>query len=122
MKRAGGWLWPVPFLALMQAGAAAGQPEVVPAAYAQLEASDVATAAAAVQHALEEALSYDSRRWRSGSSGASGVVTPLRTFRVADGRYCRDFLEIVFAGGRPPATRTSTACRGPEGYWEPVLP
>jgi surface antigen len=122
MRRRGGWLCLLPFLAAAPAGLAAGVPEAVPAAYTHLAAEDIAVAAAAVQDALEQALSLQSWRWRSGSSGASGVITPLRTFRVADGRYCRDFFEVVVASGRPPASRKSTACRSPAGLWEAVAP
>lgn len=122
MRRAGGWLWLLPFLAFADPAFPASLPDALPAAYAHLKEEDVVVAAAAVQDALEQSLSNQGRHWRSGSSGASGVVVPLRTFRVADGRYCRDFIEIVVASGRPPASRKSTACRTPDGLWEPVLP
>jgi surface antigen len=100
--------------------AIAGGPDGLPFAYRDLAAEDIAIAAAAVQNALEELMSRDSRRWRNGSS--SGVVTPLRTFRISDGRYCRDYLEVVLAGGQEPVYGRSTACRSADGLWELLRP
>jgi surface antigen len=123
MRPKAGWTWLLAPLALGSTPPAAALPEMLlPAAYAGLEADDVALAAAAVQDALERAPSRHARRWRSGSSGTSGVITPLRTFRVSDGRYCRDYLEVIVQQGQVPASAMTTACRRADGTWEPVAP
>jgi surface antigen len=118
MRRARRWPWLLLLIALPRPEAQAGGPDGLPIAYQHLETDDVAVAAAAVQSALEQALSRDTRRWHNGAS--SGAITPLRTFRVADGRYCRDYLEVVLARGQAPAYGKGTACRNPLGRWEPI--
>jgi surface antigen len=121
MRPTAGWLW-LPFLVVAVApDTVAGGPEGIPVAYRNLETEGIAAAAAALQEALEQATSRDTRRWRSGSS--SGAVTPLRTFQVSDGRYCREFLEVVLASGQEaPAYGKGTACRSRAGLWELIAP
>jgi surface antigen len=101
---------------------AAAAPGLQPAAYAGLAAEDAVLAASTMQRALERSMSNGSRRWQNPQTGASGMVTPLTTFRVADGRYCRDYLEVVVLAGRTPATSRGIACRSADGVWLPVLP
>jgi surface antigen len=85
-----------------------------------LSPGDEGIAAATVQRALETATSLSSLHWENPGTGASGTVTPLSTFQIAGGRYCRDYQELV----RPPRGSLSTiqgkACRSDEGSWIPV--
>lgn len=120
MTRAAVGLWLLLLAALVPREAIGGGADALPVAYRYLAAQDVAVAAATVQGALEQAVSWDTRRWRSAA--ASGAVTPLRTFRTGDGRYCRDYLEVVLARGHAPAYGKSTACRSSDGFWELIRP
>jgi len=53
--------------------------------------------------------------WQSG--GADYVVTPMRTF-VDDGQQCREYQTRVIIGGHSQEAY-GTACRQPDGTWEP---
>jgi surface antigen len=85
--------------------------------YASLAEEDQARAAAAVQEALETLPSAQTHRWANPASGASGYVTPQRTFKIKSGTFCREYQEAVVtpAGAE---TRLFTACRRPaDGFW-----
>lgn len=73
-------------------------------------------AQSAVQSALERYGSDVTYRWRSAQTPLSGRITPLRTFKIASGHYCRDFEEILIttSGVR---LETQTACRDDGGRW-----
>src|SRR5690606_33458996 len=98
----------VALVALAQPTATAGAAKLLPDPYAALDDAAAALAAATLQDALEQLVSSDTRRWQAGG-GASGVVTPLRTFKIDDGRYCRDFLEVILIGGHGPSYEKGTA-------------
>jgi surface antigen len=101
--------------------AASQEAAFLPAVYDGLDTADITAATAAVQETLETYLSHVPRRWRNPHTGTSGEVMPLRTFRVADGRYCREYLETVMPAGGTAARQRSTACRGGEGLWRLVV-
>lgn len=69
------------------------------------------------QQALEEKLSGVTQRWRPADHDLSGSVTPVATFRLQSGTYCRQYIqqvnwaneENIFYG---------PACRTPTGEWE----
>ena len=85
--------------------------------YATLAESDRRLAMTAVQEALETLPSQQTRRWRNPATGVSGFVTPLRTFRIESGHYCRDYQESISAAGKAEA-RQFTACRrAADGRW-----
>jgi surface antigen len=79
------------------------------------QASDRALAAATMARALDTQVSGSTVTWRNPDSGSAGSVKPLRTFRTADGRWCREFEQRLDAltgqQGR------GVACRGPAGWW-----
>jgi surface antigen len=83
--------------------------------YNGLSVEEAAIARQAVQQALETRPSDDALRWNHGN-GSSGSVTPLRTFRIKTGHYCRDFAETVNTGAQP-VSAVRTACRGSQGTW-----
>lgn len=86
---------------------------------AGLSPADVVSADRTVQEALESALSNQNRRWVGARNGTYGFVTPLRTFRITTGHYCRDFLETV-ARGASVLSVTKTACRDDDGQWKEI--
>ena len=68
-----------------------------------------------MQAALETQPSGDTESWR-GDDGRSAHVTPLRSFRIRTGHYCRDF-SLVVLGNSGSLSATRTACRSSEGQW-----
>jgi surface antigen len=70
----------------------------------------------AFQDALETFPSNETKRWKSPDGSASGFVTPLRTFRIETGHYCREFLETV-STDQGLISSQGIACRTREGRW-----
>lgn len=56
--------------------------------------------------------------WRNSSNGNVYRVTPVQT-QFRGGRECRDFRIDAEVNGRPDQV-TGTACRRPDGSWEPL--
>jgi surface antigen len=75
--------------------------------------------AAAFGEALDKQLSGQSVEWSNPDTGSSGSVTPLRTFRASDGRWCREYEQRV-AGPAGAERLTGIACRDAQG-WRPKL-
>jgi surface antigen len=88
--------------------------------YRGLNARDLEAAHQTVQRALESGPSHSTERWKVPASGSSGKVTPLRTFRIASGYYCREFRETVVTNARK-ATANRVACRTEAGLWLRIL-
>jgi len=110
-------------LALVVAGAAAGwvaagqrAPEQLAAG--QLDAAIQSAAVALVQRTLENRVSGASDVWRDPGSGATLAVTPVRTFKDGDDRYCREYRETVSRGGEQVLLRFGVACRDDSGHWK----
>lgn len=74
---------------------------------------------AAFVEALDREVSGKSVSWRNPDSGSSGATTPLRTFRAADGRYCREYEQSRMAPGGTERV-TGIACREADG-WRPAI-
>lgn len=55
--------------------------------------------------------------WQNPDYGTAYQVTPVRTFQVNDGRYCREYQALATVGGRQERTY-GTACRTPDGDWQ----
>jgi surface antigen len=106
---------------LVLGAAARGETGPGPAFYQKLASSDVAAAWTALQDVLETHLSRQSGKWFNGTTGNEGSITPLRSYRIAGGSYCRDYRELVTRSGRAIA-HTGTACRNLDGVWIPVEP
>ena len=85
----------------------------------RLDAADRARASAAASQALESTPSGQSVAWRNPDSGNSGVVTPVRTYQVPGGQYCREYTQTINIGGEPHHSY-GTACRQPDGSWKIV--
>ena len=82
--------------------------------YADLGEQYIKVARSLVQKVLETLPSNRGLRWR-GDNGVIITVTPLRTFKIKTGHFCRDYLEVVaFDSAESSASRR--ACRN-EGIW-----
>jgi surface antigen len=66
--------------------------------------------------ALEHAPSHQRIAWRSPKDGAAYQFTPLRSFQLDDGRYCREYTTVVARDGSAHTDR-GTACRTADGSW-----
>ncbi|MBK1667759.1 hypothetical protein CKO28_06895 [Rhodovibrio sodomensis] len=84
-----------------------------------LDRADRQQVAATTQDTLEYAPSGQTSQWRNPDSGNRGTVTPTRTYRAGDGRYCREFQQTVIIG-REAERVYGTACRQPDGSWQIV--
>jgi len=81
-----------------------------------LDQRDHQLAAQAAQQALEKAPTGTAVPWTNPDNGHAGVVTPVRTYQVADGSYCREYQQTVTVGGQQQQSH-GTACRQPDGSW-----
>ena len=84
--------------------------------YAPLSELERVLAQEALQKALESVASQRLYRWENHDSGISGFITPLRTFKIQTGHYCRQFMEAVAKDGKI-ASSVHTACRTDQGRW-----
>lgn len=80
---------------------------------------DITLADQTVQRALEDEPSGTALEWRNGSSGNSGSVTPVRTYRTREGTYCRAYREVMRVGSDS-ETYETIACRLASGDWQPI--
>ena len=87
--------------------------------YLRLNPEDRAVAEKMVQETLESRLSRQTHRWNNIRTGTTGYITPVRSFRIRTGHYCRDYRETVMFGFQLD-TADFTACRNDDGLWERV--
>lgn len=71
------------------------------------------------QQTLESAPIGKTSTWKNPDSGNYGSVTPKKTYKRDDGRYCREFTQTITVGGRTEEAY-GTACRQPDGTWKIV--
>ncbi len=81
-----------------------------------LDQRDRQLATQAAQQAFETAPSGVAVPWTNPDNGHAGTFTPVRTYQVADGGYCREYQQVVTVGGQPQQSY-GTACRQPDGSW-----
>ena len=67
--------------------------------------------------ALESRPSGEVVRWRDPDLDQHGWYVPQRTWQAADGRYCREYQQVVVIDGREQRAY-GTACRQPDGSWQ----
>lgn len=84
-----------------------------------LDQRDRQLAGEAAQRALEGSPTGSAVPWTNPDTGHTGVVTPVRTYQVADGVYCREYQQVVTIDGREQRS-FGTACRQPDGSWKVV--
>jgi surface antigen len=70
-----------------------------------------------LSHALETQPTGKTTAWRNPDNGHHYEVTPVRTYQVVEGRYCREFTTQVIIGGKVEEAY-GTACRMPDGAWK----
>lgn len=58
-------------------------------------------------------------RWSNPETGNAGSVTPMRSYRTADGEPCREYNQSVFIAGEEQQAY-GTACRDADGTWRIV--
>ncbi len=60
------------------------------------------------------------RRWPGAipNSGRYGSIVPGPAYE-ANGMNCRQFTHTIYIDGKPQTAR-GTACRNPDGTWQPV--
>ena len=71
------------------------------------------------QGALESNRTGAASTWRNPDSGNEGTVTPVRTYRTASGRYCREYRQTIMVGSKT-ESGYGRACRQPDGTWRIV--
>ncbi|WP_353621276.1 RT0821/Lpp0805 family surface protein [Labrenzia sp. R4_1] len=82
-----------------------------------LARSDQTMAEATFQNALEKSLSGKTSSWRNQETGASGSVTPVRTWKTRSGVYCRAYRENILLASGTRRQDNGTACRNKSGKW-----
>jgi surface antigen len=70
-----------------------------------------------VGQTLEHAPDGETIYWNNQQADTQYQVTPVKTYQVNDGRYCREYQTTSVIGGRAQQTY-GTACRQPDGSWE----
>lgn len=86
-----------------------------------LPAPALARRDAAMQAALENVPSGRDIGWRDSDGATTGRVRPIRTFKAANGSFCREFEEDTATPQRFDRNRR-IACRQAEGIWVEVEP
>ncbi len=69
------------------------------------------------QNALENNQTGQASTWNNPDEEKRVTVTPTRTFRSRQGRYCREYQTDVVVNGRSQEAY-GTACRQPDGSWK----
>jgi surface antigen len=95
---------------------AEASPAAATVAAAGLNAGARKAAKDAEYRALEFGRTGTPVAWQDGKSRGEVVPGPLYHVNASD---CRDFTHTVYVGGAPHATH-ATACRQPNGTWQPV--
>jgi len=98
-----------------QAGTSDGRGGLVSQTGAELSRSELASALAAEQRALETAPAGQAVEWQGSAGGRGGTVIAAQPYRVGS-QDCRPYSHVVKAGGPAQSVR-GTACRNPDGSW-----
>jgi surface antigen len=85
---------------------------------AAMDDEDKKRAYAAQMQALESGPSGAPVAWRNPDSGRYGSVVPGAAYQ-ANGMNCRQYTHTIYIDGKPQTARGS-ACRNPDGTWNPV--
>jgi surface antigen len=86
---------------------------------AALDDEDRQRAYAAQMEALERGPSGAPVPWRNPDSGRYGNIVPGPAYDSPNGLKCRQYTHTIYIEGRPQTAR-GTACRNPDGTWNPV--
>ena len=69
--------------------------------------------------ALEQAQTGQTVAWENPDNNGHYTVTPQRTYKSGEDRYCREYQTTVTVGGKTESAY-GTACRQPDGSWQVV--
>ncbi|WP_269584926.1 RT0821/Lpp0805 family surface protein [Roseibium sp. Sym1] len=83
-----------------------------------MQRSDQTLATRNLQKALENSVSGKTLNWRNAKSGASGSVTPTRTWKTTRGTYCRSYNEVIRLASGKSMRRKGVACRQANAVWK----
>lgn len=83
----------------------------------QLDERDKRMATQAAQQAFDKNPTGTASVWKNPDTGNSGSVTPVKTYQLATGQYCRQYQQTITIGGEPHQTY-GTACRQADGTWK----
>jgi surface antigen len=83
----------------------------------RLDEKDKQMATQAAHRAFESNHTGQPATWQNPDTGASGTVTPTRTYQIENGQYCREYTQDITVGGEKHQTY-GTACRQPDGSWK----
>ena len=79
---------------------------------------DQRLARGAFQNALEKSMSGKSVTWKNAATGASGSITPVKTWKTSAGVYCREYRERIRLASGQSQTNKGSACRSKGGTWQ----
>ena len=85
---------------------------------AAMDDEDKRRAYAAQMQALEKGPSGAPVAWRNPDSGRYGSIVPGPAYD-SNGKNCRQFTHTIYIDGKPQTAR-GTACRDPDGNWQPT--
>lgn len=83
----------------------------------RLDARDKQLATQAAQKAFEQNRTGQPSAWNNPDSGNSGSITPVKTYQLATGEYCREYQQTITVGGEKHQAY-GTACRQADGTWK----
>jgi len=83
----------------------------------RLDEKDKEMATQAAHQAFENNHTGAPSSWQNPDTGASGSITPTRTYQIENGQYCREYTQDITVGGEKHQTY-GTACRQSDGSWK----
>ncbi len=84
-----------------------------------LRGGDLAAYDKTAQKGLASAEDGQILDWQNPETGNSGIFRPVRSFRTADGRLCRQYRATV-AFPKEVVSGVGMACQGADGRWKVV--
>lgn len=84
-----------------------------------MDKADILAMQNAQASALEHNRTGSGTSWSNPDTGASGTVTPTRTYVSERGQNCREYTQTVKIGGKSEQA-FGKACRRSDGSWEIV--
>ena len=82
----------------------------------KLDEKDKKMATQAAYQSFEKNRSGQKSVWNNPDTGNHGEIVPVKTYQLADGRYCRRYEQTIYIGGEKEKS-SGTACRGADGTW-----
>lgn len=83
-----------------------------------LDKADMEYASRANYQAHESAIG-EPVSWNNPDTGNHGQIVPTRDGYSSSGRYCREYQQTIYVGGREQSAY-GVACKQPDGSWEIV--